>query len=274
MQGLWSFDLVFCDSINAVMGDLTIQPVAGLFGYSHGSRVKFDALNKTIRMTPINKPIPTPTSVTSNAEDDLVEDVAPTPENPHIHDNVKEFVMYYDNGDIGAPCSSQSPRAAEVHIWCSYQAKNCNGIPGAADNSVPFSGNLTNGYALCGIFFNQTIGVCRGLQLHLLSNSCPSGSIVKKVIGGGGVPTIAPSNSAMIALVICSVILLVLIVLFFSCWGYRASVLGRKGITAMPGYDIVAENRNRRFSKIEDDNKVGIAVSSSSGGEKSSYGAI
>jgi len=102
MTGLWSFDLVFCDSLNAIMGDATVQPLPGLFGFSHGSRSRFEALAKTIRMTPIQKPSPTPIT----AVDDLVEDIAPTPENPHIHDNVKEFIMYYDGGDIGLPCSA------------------------------------------------------------------------------------------------------------------------------------------------------------------------
>jgi hypothetical protein len=258
----WSYDLQLCDSLNVLNGDLRFQQQTDLFGFSHGHLTRFEALDKVIRQTPIIKPA-TPTAKEEN-DGNHADALAP---NPHVHDIVKEFTMYYENGDVGAPCSQSMPRGAHVHIWCAYDAKSCDGIPGAQTPGVPFGGNISNGFALCGIYYNTSFGVCKGLELHLLSNSCPGGRFVPSGTSARVGPQV--STSAMVAIVLASIVGLILIVVFFSCWGYRSSVLGRKGVTAIPGYDLIPQRGSRIM--IDSDSTVGV---SSSGSAKSSYGAL
>jgi len=198
MQGNWSFEFQFCDTVRLYMGNLT-QGGDNLFGWKFGTLTAFDRLDV---------PVPPPGQFSAS----------------------REFKQSYTGGDIGSPCSGTNPRSAIVYVWCGKN-NNCSSIPGATSAQC-LDGNSNSSFCLCSVEYNQTLGVCTGLTLHVLSNSCPESKAVP-IQPGSPVPTNAGSVTGVVFLVL----FLIVLAIFVGTYLYNCTVHGKRGFEGCLFYD-------------------------------------
>jgi len=212
MAGNYRFQITFCDNIHVYIGDQT----SGALGWSYGTMEFFAGMDVT-------PPIPShPTAPTTT----------PTSKEDFEYSAFKEFVQVYSNGDSGAPCENEE-RSAVVNIYCGIAKANCTQVPGNKGAECLDGGDTHNGFCLCGIQYNTTVGVCTGLALNILSNSCPNSVTIPTTT-----PLPSPSESTQEGVGIAfGVLAVLLIVCIIGGYVYNFTVHNKRGCTAFPFYD-------------------------------------
>lgn len=245
MQNMWSYNFSFCSSISLSMGDALSVAQTDLFGFNYGTL-------GSIEILPVDH------------------------DGPHQHGPVKEFIQHYSNGDTGSPCFA--PRTSQVHVWCGVAATNCSGIPGSqADATCYSNGKMDTDYCICGVTFNQTRGVCNGLEIHIVSNKCPDSTAVATPPSSIPWSPHRPTPQANTGVIIFFSILIVILVTFSAVWVYNSQALGKQGLHAMPFYDMVtggggASRSSPTYSSVNtSDAEIGSFPVAS---KKSDYGSL
>jgi len=204
MVDSWTYEFKFCDQVTLYKGNAFAEEKKYLFGWSFGVLSSFQALE-----------VP-PLEFT----DDL-----------HKYKAFKEFVQIYSGGDLGAPCIL--PRTTTVNIYCgvshSSSQANCTQVPDSKGSDCIDDGNTQNGFCLCSIQYNRTQGICSGLVLNLLSNTCPD-SIAEPI------PSNKPNRASHVFGIIVLAAGTVIIVLFFIGYVYNLGQ-GKRGCSAVPCYE-------------------------------------
>lgn len=202
MQGTWSLVLNFCDSVSLIQGNVSSTTPGNQLGWNYGFLFNF-------------------------TEDDINPPAHPTV--PPSELALLEFIQTYSFGDVGPPCSS--PRTSTVNIYCGGGKANCTQVPGSAGADCLTKSN--NPYCICSVTWNETFGFCSGLQVNLLSNSCPKNASHWPIT-----PVYPPMNNpGTVAGIFFAV---VFVLLFVTCGGgyiYNYSVHAKRGCEAMPFYD-------------------------------------
>eukprot|EP01128_Nolandella_sp_AFSM9_P009206 TRINITY_DN5825_c0_g1_i1.p1 TRINITY_DN5825_c0_g1~~TRINITY_DN5825_c0_g1_i1.p1 ORF type:complete len:357 (-),score=55.15 TRINITY_DN5825_c0_g1_i1:41-1009(-) len=250
-QGDWTFEVSFCNEVSTYMGNLQLEDPQGLFGYSMGGYYHTTAVDHEA-----HGPAPSPTTT----------GIAPSHvPSSHDHDVTLEFIQRYTPGDNGAPCFNKS-RSAEVHIWCAESATNCTGIPGAAENALCFDGDLTqDSFCTCGITHECPASQpncnveCNGLEIHILSNSCPKSETRTHSNPIDHPPHAPPPANVAAGGWAAFFIILAIVAVFVASIFYNRQVLGKTGLAMLPLYETCTgkggnasyEKENASFANTE-----------------------
>jgi len=228
MIGNWTFRFTFCETMRLFMGQLSKSPESDLFGWSFGYLTSFK-----------------------------VSDAPSISNVPQI-----QFVQTYSFGDMGAPCVNNATRTTKVNIYCGNES-DCSTIPYSKGPNC-IGGNSSRA-CICGIYFNQTLGMCGGLTLNVLSNNCPA----KETVPVTPIRPVFPDDDDEDAGQVISMVFLVLFILlvtaFFGGYLYNYSVHAKRGCAAIPFYS----NCSGNSSTVNYD-----PVTPVTGGSRTGYGSL
>jgi len=214
MSNDYTYEFSFCNGFNVYIGDTT---GGNAFGWSFGSMLSFVGY-------------------------DIVPDVPPSPplaphtavrDEHHEYNAYLEFSQYFVDGDSGAPCTADIGRSATVNIYCGLSKANCTQVLGNTGPECLNANPSTNpGFCLCSIVYNKTVGLCRGLEINLLSNKCPPSRAVP-------INPPSPNNdqgSRAVGIAFSALAVLILVPMLGG-YIYNITVHAKRGCQAVPFYD-------------------------------------